>query len=152
MIPRPNKSSSRFEVLWMQKSSSRWAWVESENAGMREYASTLSQNSVQRRGLQSSRHYGYQPKGRTVSIFRYWTLPFYMIISHPDVLSSLSHAIYPFLFGPGSRRGLGVFHSTATALSGMIMGHSPNNDEVSTIAISSSLAVLDRLIEINQSA
>jgi hypothetical protein len=34
----------------------------------------------------------------------------------------------------------------------MILGHSSSDEEVSTVAISSSLAVLDRLIEINQSA
>jgi hypothetical protein len=34
----------------------------------------------------------------------------------------------------------------------MILGHSSNDEEISTIGISSSLAVLDRLIEINQCA
>ena len=34
----------------------------------------------------------------------------------------------------------------------MILGHSSSDEEVSTVAISSSLAVLDQLIEINQSA
>jgi hypothetical protein len=34
----------------------------------------------------------------------------------------------------------------------MILGHSSSNEEVSAIAILLSLAVLDRLIEINQSA
>ncbi|KAL5330481.1 hypothetical protein ACEPPN_004009 [Leptodophora sp. 'Broadleaf-Isolate-01'] len=93
----------------------------------------------------------------TVSIFRDRTLPFYRIISHPDVLSSLIletpiDTIYTFLFGPSGRRGLSLFRSTATALSEMILGHSSSDEEVSTVAISSSLAVLDRLIEINQSA
>ncbi|MCJ1413701.1 hypothetical protein MMC32_000025 [Xylographa parallela] len=93
----------------------------------------------------------------TISIFKDRTLPFYRIISHPDVLSSLIlespvDTIYTFLFGPSGRRGLRVFRSTATALSGMVLGHSSSDEEVSSIAISSSLAVLDRLIEINQSA
>ena len=93
----------------------------------------------------------------TVSIFRDRTLPFYRIISYPDVLSSLIletpvDTIYTFLFGPSGRRGLRAFRFTATALSGMILRHSSSDEEVSTIAISSSLAVLDRLIEINQSA
>jgi hypothetical protein len=57
--------------------------------------------------------------------------------------------IYTFLFGPSGRRGLSVFCSTATALSGMILGHSSSDEEVSTITISSNLTVLDRLIEIN---
>ena len=45
-----------------------------------------------------------------------------------------------------------MFRSTATALSGIILGHSSSDKEVSTVALSSSLAVLDRLIDINQSA
>ena len=93
----------------------------------------------------------------SISIFRDRTLPLYRIISHPDVLYSLMletpvDTIYTFLFGPSGRRGLGVFRFTATALSGMILGHPPSDEEASNIAISSSLAVLDRLIEINQSA
>ncbi|RDL33045.1 Uncharacterized protein BP5553_08484 [Venustampulla echinocandica] len=93
----------------------------------------------------------------TLSIFRDRTLPFYRIISHPDVLSSLIletsvDTIYTFLFGPSGRRGLRVFRSTATALSEMIFGHPSSDEDASTIAISSSLAVLDRLVEINQSA
>jgi hypothetical protein len=93
----------------------------------------------------------------TVSIFRDRTLSFYRIISHPDVLSSLIletpvDTIYTFLFGPSGRRGLRAFRFITTALSGMILGHSSSDEGVSTIAISSSLAVLDQLIEINQSA
>ena len=98
-----------------------------------------------------------QKNETTVSIFRNRTLPFYRIISHPDVLSSLVletpvDTIYTFLFGPSGRRGLRALRFTATALSEMILGHSPSDEEVCTIAISSSLAVLDRLIETNQSA
>ena len=93
----------------------------------------------------------------TVSIFIDRVLPLYRIISHPDVLFSLIletpvDTIYTFLFGPSGRRGLQVFRFTATALSGMVLGHSSSDEEVSAIAITSSLAVLDRLIESNQSA
>jgi hypothetical protein len=64
------------------------------------------------------------------------------------VLSSLIleipvDTIYTFLFSPSGWRGLSVFRSTVTALSGMILGHSLSDEEVSTIAISLSLAVLD---------
>ena len=93
----------------------------------------------------------------TVSIFRDRTLSFYRIISYPDMLFSLIletpvNTIYTFLFGPSGQRGLSVFRSIVTALSEMILGYSSSNKEVSTITISSSLVVLDRLIEINQSA
>jgi hypothetical protein len=93
----------------------------------------------------------------TVSIFRDRTLPFYRIISHPDVVSSLVletpvDTIYNFLFGPSGRRGLSVFRFTASALSDMTFGHFSSDEEGSSIAISSSVAVLDRLIELNQNA
>lgn len=68
------------------------------------------------------------------------------------ILETPVNTIYTFLFGPSGRRGLQVFRSTVTALSGMILGHSLSDEEVSTVAILLSLAVLDRLIEINQSA
>ena len=92
----------------------------------------------------------------TVSIFRDSVLPFYRIISHSDVLSLLIletpvNTIYTFPFGPNGRRGLNVFRFAITALSGMILGYRSMDKEVSTITISSSLAVLDRLIKINQS-
>ena len=50
----------------------------------------------------------------TILIFRDRALPFYGIISHPDVLSSLIleapvDAIYTFLFGSSGRRGLNVY-------------------------------------------
>ena len=92
----------------------------------------------------------------TVSIFKDRTLPFYRITSYPNILSSLilktfNNIIYTFLFDPSDRRDLSVFRFTATALSIMILGHSLSDEEVSTIAISSSLAVLSGLIEINHS-
>ena len=93
----------------------------------------------------------------TVSIFRERTLPFYRIISHPDVLSSLIletplDCIYNFLFGPSGRRALGVFRFTATAISGLVLNHPLHDEELSSVAITSSLAVLQRLVDVNQSA
>jgi hypothetical protein len=136
-----------------------WNLIESEDAGTRQHVITKLGAET---GLAIIKTLTViidtsQKVETTVSIFRDRTLPFYRIISHPDVLSSLIletpvDTIYTFLFGPSSRRGLSVFHSTATALSGMILGHPSSDKEVSTIAILSSLAVLDRLIEINQSA
>ncbi|OBT49193.1 hypothetical protein VE00_00082 [Pseudogymnoascus sp. WSF 3629] len=136
-----------------------WKLIESEDAGIRQDIITklgaeegLSIIKSITDAMDASR-----TDETTISIFRDRTIPLYRIISHPDVLSSLIletpvDTIYTFLFGPSGRRGLGVFRFTATALSGMILGHSPSDEETSIIAISSSLAVLDRLIEINQSA
>ncbi len=92
-----------------------------------------------------------------ISIFRSRILPFYRIISHREVLSSLIletpvHTIYTFLFGPSGERALKTFRFTATALSGMMVHENLANEEFSSIAIPSTLAVLDRIIEINQTA
>ncbi|CZT11782.1 related to helicases [Rhynchosporium graminicola] len=136
-----------------------WNLIESEDAGIRQYVITrlgAETGLAIIKTLTDIMDAGQRDE-ITLSIFRDRTLPFYKIISHPDVLSSLIletpvDTIYTFLFGPSGRRGLRVFRSTATALSGMILGPSPSDEDASTIAVSSSLAVLDRLIEINQSA
>ena len=161
MIPRPNTIPSRFEAAVDTKKffQTGWILIESEDAGTRQHVITKlgAETGLAIIKTLTDIMDASQKDETTVSIFRDRTLPFYRIISHPDVLSSLIletpvDTIYTFLFGPGGRRGLRVFRSTATAISGMILGHSSSDEEVSTIAISSSLAVLDRLIEINQSA
>jgi hypothetical protein len=161
MIPRPNAIFSRFEVAVDTKKFFQMGWnlIESGDAGTRQHVITKlgAETGLAIIKTLTDIMDASQKDETTVSIFRDRTLPFYRIISHPDVLSSLIletpvDTIYTFLFGPGGRRGLRVFRSTATALSGMILGHSSSDEEVSTVAISSSLAVLDRLIEINQSA
>ena len=58
------------------------------------------------------------------------------------------NVLYTFLFGPN---GLRVFQSTATTLSTTILGHSSGDEKPYAIATSSSLAALDRSMEINQS-
>ncbi len=161
MIPRPNTSSSRFEAVVDTKKFFQMGWnlIESGDAGTRQHLITKlgAETGLAIIKIMTDIMDASQKDETTVSIFRDRTLPFYRIISHPDVLSSLIletpvDTIYTFLFGPSGRRGLSVFRFTATALSGMILGHSSSDEEVSTIAISSSLAVLSRLIEINQSA
>ena len=136
-----------------------WNLINSEDAGTRQHVITKLGAEV---GLAiiktlTDRMEASQEDQTNLSIFKDMTLPFYRIMSHPDVLSSLIletpvDTIYTFLFGPSGRRGLRVFRSTATALSGIILGLPLSDEEASTIAISSSLAVLDRMIEINQSA
>ncbi|KAK6591706.1 hypothetical protein H4I96_12262 [Botrytis cinerea] len=129
---------------------------------MQEYASASSQKLGAETGLAIIKTLtelmdASQKDEIVISIFRDRVLPFYRIISHPDVLSSLIletavDTMYTFLFGPSGRRGLQVFRFTATALSGMVLEHSLSDEEVFIVAISSSLAVLDRLVETNQSA
>ncbi|KAL9132322.1 MAG: hypothetical protein Q9175_006504 [Cornicularia normoerica] len=154
-------NSSRFEAAVDTKKFFQMGWnlIKSEDAGTRQQVITKLGAETGLAIIKTITDImdASHKDETTVSIFRDRTLPFYRIISHPDVLSSLIletpvDTIYTFLFGPSGRRGLSVFRFTATALSGMILGHSPSDEEVSTIAMSSSLAVLSRLIEINQSA
>ncbi|OCL12491.1 hypothetical protein AOQ84DRAFT_419589, partial [Glonium stellatum] len=160
MIPRPN-TNSRFETAVETKSFFQMGWnlIESEDAAIRQHVITKLGAETGLAIIKTLTEImdASQKNETTISLFRDRTLPFYRIIAHPDVLSSLIletpvDTIYNFLFGPSGRRGLSVFRFTATALSEMILGHSSSDEEVSIIAISSSLAVLDRLIEINQSA
>jgi hypothetical protein len=161
MIPRLNTIPSRLEAAVDTKRFFQMGWnlIECEDVGVRQHIITKLGAETGLAIIKTLTDIigASQTDETTISIFRDRTLPFYRIISHPDVLSSLIletsiDTIYTFLFGPSGRRGLCVFRSTATALSGMILAHSSSDQEVSTIAISSSLVVLDRLMEINQSA
>ena len=161
MIPRPNTNSSRFEAAVDTKKFFQMGWnlTKSDDEGTRQQVITKLGSETGLAIIKTITDImdANQKDETTVSIFKDRTLPLYRIISYPDVLSSLIletsvDTIYTFLFGPSGRRGLSVFRFTATALSIMILGHSSSDEEVSTIAISSSLAVLSRLIEINQSA
>ncbi|KAF7957199.1 hypothetical protein EAE96_002790 [Botrytis aclada] len=162
MIPRTNKIYSSFEAAAVDTKkffNIGWNLIESEDVGTLQHVITkLSAETGLAIIKTLTDIMDASPKDETtISIFRDRTLPFYRVISHPDVLSSLIletavDTIYTFLFGPSGRRGLQVFRFTATALSGMVLGHSSSDDEVYNVAISSSLAVLDQLIEINQSA
>lgn len=161
MIPRPNTNSLRFEAAVDTKKFFQMGWnlIKSEDAGTRQYVITKlgAETGLAIIKTLTDIMNASQEDETILSIFRDRTLPFYRIISHSDVLSLLIlktsvDTIYTFLFGPSGRRGVRVFRSTATALSGMILRHSSSDEEASTIAISSSLTVLDWLIEINQSA
>ncbi|KFZ11229.1 hypothetical protein V502_07659 [Pseudogymnoascus sp. VKM F-4520 (FW-2644)] len=161
MFPRPNTNYSRFEAAMDIERLLQIGWnlIESEDAGIRQDVITKlgAETGLSIIKTITDTMDASQTDETSIAIFRDRTLPLYRIISHPDVLYSLMletpvDTIYNFLFGPSGRRGLGVFRFTATALCGMILGHSPSDEEASIIAISSSLAVLDRLIEINQSA
>ncbi|KAF1994313.1 P-loop containing nucleoside triphosphate hydrolase protein [Amniculicola lignicola CBS 123094] len=161
MIPRPNTNPSRFDAAVDTRAFFQIGWnlIETEDAGIHQYIITklgAETGLAIVKALTESMDVNQEAE-TTLSIFTDRTLPFYRIISHPDVLSSLVletpiDTIYTFLFGPGGRRCLRVFRFTASALSEMVFGYASSNEESSIIAISSSLAVLNRLIEINQSA
>ncbi|PQE06276.1 NFX1-type zinc finger-containing 1 protein [Rutstroemia sp. NJR-2017a BBW] len=162
MIPKPNTNTSRIRsspVDIKKFFEIGLSLIESGDAGIRQHiiVKLAAETGLTIIKTLTDIMDATRKDESTVAIFTDMTLPFYRIISHPDVLSSLIlenpvDTIYTFLFDPSGRRGLSVFRFTATALSNIIQGHFLTDDEVSTNALSSSLAVLDRLIELNQSA
>ena len=90
-------------------------------------------------------------------IFKDKTLPFFRTISHPDILSSLIletplDTIWTFLFGPNGRRATKLFKSTTSALGALALDEAAKDEELTSIAVTASLAVLERIVELNQSA
>ncbi|KAI4289803.1 MAG: hypothetical protein L6R35_000931 [Caloplaca aegaea] len=93
-----------------------------------------------------------------VSVFQHGVSPFFQIISHLEIVSSLVlenyvETIYNFLYGSGGRRGAEVFRFSAKAISLIVVQH--DDDEwhsTRTIVLKPCLAVLERMIELNQGA
>lgn len=99
---------------------------------------------------------GVKPETR-IGKYKDITLPFFRTISHPDILSSLIletplDTIYTFLFGPNGRRAIKLFKATTSALGALAWDEAANDEELISIAVTASLAVLERTVELNQSA
>lgn len=93
----------------------------------------------------------------SLRIFRDKTLPFFQTVSHPDILSSLIletplDTICTFLFGPNGRRAINLFKSTTSALGALMRDKTMKDEELSLIAVTANLVVLERIVELNQSA
>lgn len=98
-----------------------------------------------------------RPKEYVIRVFKRITLPFYRIVSHPDVLSSLIlessvDTICSFLFGPNGRRAVTIFRFAAHALSALASDSSLENQEQFSIALTATVALLQRIVDLNQSA
>jgi hypothetical protein len=93
MIPRPNANSSRFEAAVDTEKSFQTGWnlTESEDAGTREHVITKlgADTGLAIIKILTDIMDASQRDETTISIFRDSTLPFYRIITQPDVLSSL---------------------------------------------------------------
>ncbi|KAL8973925.1 MAG: hypothetical protein Q9197_001836 [Variospora fuerteventurae] len=93
-----------------------------------------------------------------VSVFQHGVSPFFQTISHPEIVSSLvleNHVetIYNFLYGSGGRRGAQVFCFSAKAISLIVVQHGDDKwHSTRTIVLKPCLAVLERMIELNQGA
>ena len=90
-------------------------------------------------------------------IFKERTLPFFRTISHPDVLSSLIletplDTICTFLFGPNGRRAVNLFKSTTSALAALARDETAKDEDLPSVAVTASFAVLEKIVELNQTA
>lgn len=99
---------------------------------------------------------GTAPEMR-LRVFRDRTLPFFQTISHPDIMSSLIletplDTICTFLFGPNGRRAINLFKSTTSALGALARDKTSKDEELSSIALTANLAVLEKIVELNQTA
>ena len=92
--------------------------------------------------------------GTSLYIFNNKTLPFFRIISYPDILSSLIleiplDTIYTFLFGPNGRRTINLFKFTTSALRALTREETAKDKDLISITVIASLAVLKRIVKLN---
>lgn len=95
--------------------------------------------------------------GTRLRIFNDKLVPFFRTITYPDVLSSLIletplDTVYQFLFGPNGRRAIGLFTFATSALGALSWDEKTEDEEFTSVAVTASLAVLERIVELNQSA
>ncbi|KAL8676499.1 MAG: hypothetical protein Q9186_006983 [Xanthomendoza sp. 1 TL-2023] len=95
----------------------------------------------------------------TLSTFRNALLPFFQILSHRGIASSLvlEHSvetIYNFLYGSGGRRGVQVFRFLAKAIILVVTQEDDDEEEQRKrgLELGPCLTVLERLVELNQGA
>lgn len=93
----------------------------------------------------------------TTRLFETITLPFFRIISHPDVLSSLLlessvDTVCGFLFGPNGRRAVTIFRFAAQALSALASSGPLKDHDQLSIALTATLALLQRIVDLSQRA
>jgi len=60
--------------------------------------------------------------------------------------------ICTFLFSPNGRRAINLFKSTTSALGALAREETAKDKDLTSIAVTASLAVLERIVELNQSA
>lgn len=93
----------------------------------------------------------------TIRIFKERTLSFFQIIFHSNVLSSLIletllDIICTFLFDSNNRRAINLFKVIAIALTTLALVEFLKDNKLSSIALTTSLIVLQRIVDLNQSA
>ncbi|MCJ1475096.1 hypothetical protein MMC13_003756 [Lambiella insularis] len=157
LIPRQN---SRFHIVETWKLfKAGWDLMSKDHTEIRQHIikklaseeglatiKALVDGMVGRIELQSRLH-----------MFKDETLPFFRIISHPDVLSSFIletplDTIYTFLFGPNSRRALEVFKASTSSLATLAWEDTAMDETLPSAAVTATLAVLEKIVDLNQGA
>lgn len=94
---------------------------------------------------------------KRLSTFDNKILPFFRTITYPDVLASLIletplDTICTFLFGPNGRRAIHLFKFVTSALIALARDEKIKDEDHVSTALIASLAVLERIVDLNQSA
>lgn len=159
MIPRPDSHPYQDAAVDLKRFfETGWDLVERGDAGTRQHIITklASENGLAIIKALADLMTDGTSDNVTLPIFKDRALPFFQIIAYADIVSSLVleaqvDGIYNFLFGPSGRRAAQVFRSVARSIVSLISD--PSTDEgMSARAISTSLAVLQRLIDGYQTA
>ena len=135
---------------------SAWRLVSEGEIGTRQQVITklASEGGLHRIKEFTDTTFGNFSDGRKVAILEEALIPFFRVISHEDVLSSLLletavDTIYNFLYGPSGRRAIKLFTYVAPTLR-EIASHS-KSDVVATY-FEASLSVLQKIIDLNGTA
>lgn len=156
-IPRQN---TRFQVVAIEKFFKLgWELISKEDPETRQQIIkklASEEGLAMIKALADENVNGVELETR-LRIFKDSTLPFFQTISHPDILSSLIleaplDTIYTFLFGPNGRRAINLFQSTASALGAFVRAETIKDEDLASIAVTASLAVLEKILELNQTA
>lgn len=94
---------------------------------------------------------------RVLDFFTRTLEPFFRMLSHPSVINSAIletplDTIVTFLFGPSGRRAVDVFGVSANAIKEMIENGPSEENEQGTEALTASLQILQRIVDLNQRA
>lgn len=157
LIPRQN---TRFQVVEIEKFFKLgWELISKEDTetGQQIIKKLASEEGLAMiKALADENVDGIELEKR-MRIFKDRTLPFFQTITHPDILSSLIleaplDTICTFLFGPNGRRAINLFKSTTSTLGAFASAETTEDEDLTSIAVTASLAVLERIVELNQSA
>lgn len=157
LIPRQN---TRFQVVAIGKFFKLgWELISKEDTetGQQIIRKLASEEGLAMiKALADENVDGFELESRLRS-FKDSTLPFFQSISHPDIVSSLIleaslDTICTFLFGPNGRRAINLFKTTTSALGAIACAETTEDEDLASIAVTASLAVLEKIVELNQTA